>query len=363
MKAGKTLVDLAREIERQQATKRDFVASTETLKMVTAGPEGRAVELEVGKDHAFDVRDLAHGQIAEYTGIPKRYYDTMRTEAPDLLTTNVNRWFEKYGEPRMVRTLDGKARAFLSDKYRPLENADLAEVVLPVLADLKLEIMSCDITERRLYIKAVDERIKQDVPSGRKIGDGSHVFFDTCSPAIIISNSEVGYGQLTVEHGIFTKVCTNLATIADGGMRKTHVGGRHEITNDLQAMLTDETKRATDRAVWMQVRDVVRGAFDEMRFGGVVERMTGMAKDKIKGDPVKVVELTAKKFGIGDGERAGILRHLIEGGDLSRYGLFNAVTRTAEDLEDYDRASDFERLGGRIIELPQGEWKQMAIAA
>jgi len=34
-----------------------------------------------------------------------------------------------------------------------------------------------------------------------------------------------------------------------------------------------------------------------------------------------------------------LLRHLIEGGDLSQYGLINAVTRTAEDAKFYDRAS------------------------
>jgi hypothetical protein len=201
------------------------------------------------------------------------------------------------------------------------------------------------------------------VPSGRAIGDGSHVFFDTCSPAIIISNSEVGCGQLTVETGVFTKVCTNLATFAEGGMRKTHVGAKHAITENLQALLSDETKRATDKAVWMQVTDVVRNAFNEIRFAEATDRMKGMAKNKIGGDPVKVIELTAKRFGLNETERTGVLKHLISGADLSQYGLFNAITRMAEDQPDYDRASDLERLGGRIIDLPRTDWSQLAMAA
>jgi hypothetical protein len=40
-----------------------------------------------------------------------------------------------------------------------------------------------------------------------------------------------------------------------------------------------------------------------------------------------------------------------------------AVTRLAQDAENYDRASDLERLGGRIIELPRSEWRQLAEAA
>jgi hypothetical protein len=265
----------------------------------------------------------------------------------------------------MVRTLDGKARAFLSDGYRPLENADLAEAVMPTLLGMRLEIMSCEITERRLYIKAVDERIKKDVPTGRRIGDGSHVFFDTCSPAIIISNSEVGMGRLTVDTGIFTKVCTNLATIAGAGMKRTHVGARHELTDGehLRELLTDETKAATDKAIWMQVRDVVQGAFDEVRFANNTQKLAAMAEQKIEGDPVKVVELTAKHFTLNDGERQGVLRHLIEGGDLTRYGLFNAITRTAQDLPDYDRATEFERFGGQVVELPRNQWNELAVAA
>ncbi|MBL0089244.1 MAG: hypothetical protein IPP44_22195 [Ideonella sp.] len=36
----------------------------------------------------------------------------------------------------MVRTLDGQARAFLSDRYRRLDNYDLCEHVLPMLQRL-----------------------------------------------------------------------------------------------------------------------------------------------------------------------------------------------------------------------------------
>lgn len=368
MKTGKTLSQLAAEIERQQNTKQDLITSTQNLVMLNTknldGPGSRIV-LEAGKDHRFGINGLAHDQIGAHTGIPGKYYDKMLAEAPGLLATNVNRWFEKYPAPRLVRTLDGNVRAFLSDGYRPLENADLAEAVLPILLDMKLDIMSCEITERRLYIKAVDERLKRDVPSGRKMGDGSHCFFDTCSPAIIISNSEVGSGQLSVDSGVYTKVCTNMAMIAGGGMKRRHVGSRNAITDGeaVRHLLSDATKRATDRAIWMQVRDVVKGAFDEARFTEATDKMAGMAKDVIEGDVVKFVDLSTKQFGFSEGEGMSVLKHLIEGGDLTRYGLFNAVTRTAQDLESYDRATEFEATGGKIIELPKNDWARLARAA
>ena len=57
------------------------------------------------------------------------------------------------------------------------------------------------------------------------------------------------------------------------------------------------------------------------------------------------------------------INHLIKGGDLSGYGLVNAVTRYSQDVEDYDRATEFEALGGKLIELSGREWKGLAEAA
>ena len=214
-----------------------------------------------------------------------------------------------------------------------MENYDLAEAVLPVLLDLQMDIMSCEITETKLYIKAVDKRLKADVPSGRRMGDGTHTIFDTCSPAAIISNSEVGMGSVSIETGVYTRACTNMMLIAGAGMKRRHVGAKTVLDDGEQVrhLLTDETKAATDKAVWMQVRDVVRGAFDEVKFTANCDKLKGLTEQPISGDPVKVVELSSRKLGITEAESKGVLRNLIEGGDLTRYGLLNAITRTAQD--------------------------------
>lgn len=368
MKTGKTLVELATEIERQANNKRDLVASTSQMALNTttiAGPSGvrTALALTVG-DNRFGINEIAHDQIATHTGVPAKYYDRMRVEAPELLAQNVNTWLAKQPAKRLVRTMDGTARAFLSDSYRPLENSDLAQAVLPILRDLNLDLVSCEITERRLFLKCVDQSIQRDIPAGRKMGDGSHTIFDTCVPALTISNSEVGHGMLRVDTGVLTHACTNLAFFSQSGMRRRHVGAKHELlaADSIMELLSDDTRRATDRALWLQVRDVVRGAFDEARFDAQIARIRDTTDQKIEADPVKVVEFAAKRFSLNDGERTGVLRHLIEGADLSRYGLFNAVTRTAEDAPSYDRASELEHLGGQIIDLPASHWREIANA-
>ncbi len=362
MKSGLSLVELAAEIERRANAKKDLVVSTKNVAM---RPTTDSVELIVGDRECFNVNKVAHGQIAEHNEIPRRYYDKMLQEAPGLLANNVNEWFRKYPTPRLVRTLDGVNRAFLSDRYRPLENEDLAQATLPALGELGLDIHSCQITEQRLYIKAVDPKVQRELKAkGAAFGDSTHTIIRCLAPAITISNSEVGMGALSINTGVFDQWCSNLSTFSERSTRKYHVGAKHDLLGEeIYAMLSDETRRKTDSALWAQVGDVVRGAFDRARFDALCDKIAETQGHKIDGDPVKVVKLTTSRLGLNEADGTSILRHLIEGGDLSRFGLYNAVTAASQEVDDYDKATAMERGGAQIIELAASEWKELANAA
>lgn len=81
------------------------------------------------------------------------------------------------------------------------------------------------------------------------------------------------------------------------------------------------------------------------------------------GNPVNTIEVLGQRYSLNDGECEGVLCHLIQGGELSGYGLVNAVTHYSQALEDYDRATAFEALGGKLIELPPREWQRLTRAA
>jgi hypothetical protein len=367
MRTGKTLNELAAEITRQNESKKDYIASTEVMKIA---PKETSVDLVLGKMGEFPLSNIAHDQIAEHTGIPTKYYRKMREEAPELLKTNIEKWFAKYPAPRMVRTLDVGCRAFLSDRFQTFDNYDFAGAALPILSQRKLTVVSCDLTERKLYIKAIDEQLFRDVPVGYKMGDGSHRIFDTCAPVVILSNSEVGFGRLVIETGTYTRACTNLALFAKSGMKRTHVGARSKLVDgfgddvrELEDVLTSETKRKTLEAVWMQARDVIASAFDKDTFGKRCEQLAVAAGHKITAKVEDVIELVQERFTLTEVERENVLKHLIEGGQLSQYGLHAAITRSAEDVESYDRATELEYAGGKILELPATEWRSLAEAA
>jgi len=361
MKSGRTLTELAQEIERRAAAKSDLVANTKNMGFTAQA------ELCVGHDKSFQVNDIAHAQIGSHLEIPKVYYDRMLAQDPGLLANNVNAWFQKNPAPRMVRTLDGKARAFLSDKFSPdMENEDLAEAVLPVLLDMNLAIMSCEITDRRLYIKAVDKKVERELAkTGARFGDGGHTIVRVTSPSITISNSEVGMGALSIQGGVYDSFCSNLASFGERSMRRAHLGQKQNIAEgELYAMLSDKSKKLNNAALWSTVRDVVKAVFDRAKFDALVDKIEGTVADKIVADDiVKVVNLSAKKLGLNETEGKGVLRHLIEGGDLSRFGMYNAITRYSQEVPDYDRATELERVGAQIIELPKADWKVLAEAA
>ena len=353
MKQSLTLTQMAQELERQQSAKRDFLAPDRSLQLVTIDDRTTDIRMELPDVGRFPIQPYAHGQIAQHLGIPKVYYDKMRVQAPALLAANANHWLSDSHAQRMVRTLNGTMRAYLSNKYRPLDHFDLAEAVLPVLLeDGHVRVESSAITETRLYIKVVTERLQAEV----KVGD-------VVQAGLVVSNSEVGAGSVKVEPLLYRLWCKNGAIANDFAMRKHHVGRGHGEEGSIREFLRDETLALDDKAFWAKVQDVVRGTFTEVIFHAMVQRWREATQQPITGDPAKVVEVTAKRLGVTEAERGGILRHLIEGADLSRYGLANAVTRQSQDVDDYDRATELERLGSQIIELPQNDWWTLSTAS
>ena len=355
MKTGKTLHALTHELATTQHASRDFLAPARRIAVdVTAGrptfrlPVG-PLELEV------PIRETAHGQIAAALDIPKAYYDRLRETAPDLYADNVRHWLARSDRTHFLRTAGGQLRAFLSDKYRPLDNMDLAEVVFPVLEESGFRVESCEVTERRMYVKAVTDRIAAEVRPG-----------DVVQAGVTISNSEIGEGTLRVDPFAFFLVCTNGLALPESRLRKHHVGRGHGDVDDARAVFRDETRAADDRAFWLKVRDVVRSALHLPHFQAQVARLRQAAAEPIAADPIEVVEVTARRFRFTEAEGRGVLRHFLAGHnareEFTRYGLVQAVTRASQDFSDYDRATEFEHLGGQILALPRPQWEALAHA-
>ena len=352
MKLGRNLRDLAIELRRQLHAKQDLLAPSKLLVCETARSGTCALTLAVeGERRSYLVGDIALHQIAEKLKIPFGYFERMRREQPELLDRNVNTWLQVTGsENRLVRTLDGRVRAFLSDRYRRLDNYDVAEFVLPILERLPgADLVSAELTESRMYIKYVCRQVACEVAPG-----------DVVCAGVVVSNSEVGWGHLTVEPLLFRLICSNGLIANELVLRKKHLGKTLQIQDEAVELYKEDTLQADDKAILLKVRDMVEAAVSEVTFRLITEKLQRTLGIKLAGDPVKSVEVLANRFALSEDERTGVLRGLIEGSDLSGYGLVNAVTGYSQLVSDYDRATELEGVGGKLLALTTREWNDIA---
>jgi hypothetical protein len=182
---------------------------------------------------------------------------------------------------------------------------------------------------------------------------------DVVQSGILISNSEVGLGSVTVMPLILRLVCSNGMIAADNGTRKFHVGRLNEADSNFQ-IYQSETIEADDKAFTMKLRDTVRATADLVQFERMVNAMRTATEAHITGDIPQVVELASKDFGIRQDESKGILDQLIRGETPTLYGLANAVTRHAQDdAVSYDRSTALEATAWNILNMPRTTWERL----
>lgn len=353
MKTGRNLQEVLVELNRQNQAKQDFISPAQGMRLREDGHTFEINHLTTSQQEVFGTTLLFHRQVASALGIPAKYYDLMQAQKPELLAENVNSWFADKPSSYMVRSMDyvaGQvARALLSERYRRIDNMEIATSVLPLFAgNDQYEVMSCEVTENRLYLKVVNHRLEMEVRKG-----------DIVQAGVMISNSEVGLGAVSIQPLVYRLVCTNGMVVNDMGERRHHVGRQAKAVEDSFALYSDETMEAEDKAFLLKLRDTTMAAIDESRFSQVVGRLQESMAVPITGKVQDVVQLTAQSYGINAEEQEGILKYLIEGGDLSLYGLSNAVTRASQDVVSYDRATTLEGIGWQVATMEPQQWKQI----
>lgn len=359
MYQGLTLEEMARKVQRQAARKDDLLVDTRDLTLLN-GSELHVGEGSIGGTVGeYEVGKIAHRQIAARLGIPAKFADALRDDENQqvkrLLDTNVNTLFRERPETRMIRTYSAtadepsSARAFLSDSYRRRDNDELLAHVLPILGEIDdVQIASTGITDSAFYLKAVAPKVQGEVKAG-----------DVVQAGVIIRNSEVDHGSLSIAPFFYRLWCSNGCGI-DEVQRHYHVGA-HVTAGEDARVFSDETLRKDDAAFFAKIGDTVQAAVDQTRFNDLVLKLREAATGETIANPPKAVERLVKTFSLNETEGGSILKHLSEGGDMSAYGMLNAVTRTSQDAEQYERATELELLGGKVLAMAgTRDWEEIA---
>lgn len=349
MKTGSTIATLAQTVMQQANSAKDLIVSTRDI---VATPLNRSIALNIAPADmtGLELTKNMHSQIQTHTGIAAKYYQRMADQAPDLLATNINHWFQREPERKMVRTLPGTARALLSDRYHRRDNWLILQAIAPIFESSDVIVQSCEVTENRLYIKATFPKVQREV----KVGD-------IVEAGICVRNSETGNGSTAVLPLVHRLICKNGAIMEDYGLRKNHVGRKIDSLEDF-SIYRGETTAADDRAFIMKLQDSIAAAMNEARFDRMVQTMTEAANSTQIKEPAPAVEMLSKTLRLTDGEQSSVLERLINWNDFTKWGLANAVTNLANDVPNYERATELETAGFEIIQLDPRAWTKIAEA-
>ena len=326
-----SLPDLIQTVNQEERQKKDHLIESNALSVSTRDNTSY-LNVPGRFSESYALNDTARAQLATRLEIPYRYAEKLRLEEPRLLDQNLNTLFRRSNEKRLIRTLGPQCRAVLSPNYRILDNYSFLGAVLPMLAQLPdAKLNEAYLTETHLHISLVFQSAQGYVKPGDPVRYG-----------IMMTNSEVGMGSLSVWSFIHRLVCSNglVVTEVDGpGVRRVHLGKRME----------DLTKLPSDREVWMEYGDTVRATADSRRLPQILHRLQIAAQTPIMDAPEDAVEKLAKRFQLTKDEGERVLNQYLASSDLSTWGLMNAVTEAAKEADTIQRRVEMQTIGGRML--------------
>lgn len=342
------LEELSKELQRQKENSKDIVVDSRKIyarpgSVTEKTPGGEELILRIPESvdelpRGYTLTEWAHSQLAEKTGIPGKYYNRMMEAGRyDLLAKNVNAWVHSK-DRRLIRILDGKVRAILSDRYRPMDNYDLLFCALDEFKRHGVDVHRCDLTERHMYVKVVQPHEIREIKEDDKV-----------VPGLILSNSEVGDGSFKVEPFMLQLKCSN-GLIGEQVIRRIHMGERKNVGD----IWSDETLRKKDEVLWSEAKDVIKTTFDPTIFNEWVEKLKRGTEVEVE-SATQAVDSVAAKYNISEEKKKDLLDFFTTQ-EATQYGLVNAMTRLAKEEEKPENQVDLERAGNDVALLEPDEF-------
>ncbi|MFJ9381437.1 DUF932 domain-containing protein [Streptomyces sp. NPDC101455] len=347
--------DLLQLLKRDHDAKIDLVAPASAISAVggnltLTGMEPVLTPTGVTQaDGAYRPTAVADEGIADKLKIPTAYLRRMRAEAVDLYDLNVNGWLQKDPTRRfLLRAFKGEPgvlRAWLSDGYKIIDHLDMLTAVLSGIRESghPVKITGADLTERRMIVRVESEHVQALAPEllrgyrspfTGQTGDQLPIV----SAGFVLTNSEVGSGKYAITPRIVVQVCGNGMTITKDAFGKVHLGARMDAGI---VKFSEDTQEKNLTLITAQTRDAV-ATF--MNRDYVERKLTDIQREAGREitSPAETVELVAKQLRFSDSVRDSVFNHFIKGGQTTAGGIMQAITATAQTLDDGDAAYELE---------------------
>lgn len=330
------LEELVGTLEEQNRVKSDIVLPAGSIRY-----SGGILHIGDSISDQYTPTELAHEQISEKLGIPIGYYRRLKSEAPEMLEQNINGWLGRKTQTKyLLRTfkypdVDSVCRAMLSNRYNILDNYDVLLVALKAIkeAGVNVKIQEAKVTEKRMYLHIVapdievqaDELLRDYIGRRDRQGVGNGII-----SGLSISNSEVGMGTFEICPKAMILKCLNGAIDRSSAVKRVHLGAKMD---DSVVTWSQGTRNKNYELIMEMTKDAVKTFLSKDYLGNLVNKL-----EKAKGIEVEypegIIEHLAKDMGIVDElQKQSILRHFMSDGDHTGLGVFQALTRVAQDQE------------------------------
>lgn len=373
-----SLQNLVAELQRQKDTRFDFVSDLRHLK-VQVGEKGLLLApstSEAGEwlpDGPIPFNAKSAGQLGDKCDprVPKKFFDSLLEKRPERLVELVNGLHADAPSKRLVRCLDGNVRAWLSDSYRILDNFDLAFTCMDAAQRVKAQVLEANLSDTHMRIKFTTQSVWDKIDTTQRnspqggwfagaIGNqdlqgrtilGATIREElpggpgTVHPIVTVGNSETGHGGLHVRIGILMGVCFNVATLEDV-ITQIHLGERMQ-----EGVFSQDTIATDSKAIMMKARDAVLAAFDQEKFKAMVAKAKKAQTDVVE-KPTAAIDHLIEATDINQEHKEALLEYFLKDYDQTRFGVAQAVSRVAQDIEDPDAAHEMERIAGNVIKSP-----------
>jgi hypothetical protein len=371
------LPDLVEMLKAQADVRYDVVVPSSGLEfrdgdLIVKGGAARVSDEGVTEaDARLEPTPIFDEGVAARFEIPMKYVRTMRSRVEGdaaflnefgrphtvwggtLYDQNLNYWLAANPNKRHLvrgfRTDDpdapGIARAFLSDRYRTIDNYDVLMATLKGVraAGVDVKIDGADLTDRRMSVRLSCPEVAEyagDLLDGYRSPFTGETGADnpTIFAGLVVKNSETGGGAFTIVPRLVVQVCNNGLQMTKDAMRAIHLGGK---LDEGVVRWSDDTQRQELDLVTSKARDAVATFLDVDYMKAKIADLRLLAGIEID-HPVDTIERLSKKAGWTDVEEAAILSHFIKGGQTTALGVAQAVTAFAQTVEAVDRQDELE---------------------
>ena len=139
---------------------------------------------------------------------------------------------------------------------------------------------------------------------------------DVVESGITISNSEVGYGSVSITPFIYRLVCSNGLKVNDSKIQAKHLTSSQADRDGVYNLLSEEAKQKDSEALLLKCRDVTESVLSQTVFNDTVDKLREANSVRIE-QPKKAIEFISKKFSLNQLEQESVFDCVLNRGRKS----------------------------------------------